>query len=108
MTGTEKLRKENQALCNEIKELKNKLQKVSDDLSKNKHGRHGERDCHQVKHIQLHLYQANMTTSSALKRKLRNKFRSSFQELLKFQLCVIILENLSKPLKPIVISSTLK
>ena len=27
-------RKENQALCNEIEELKNKLQKVTDDLSK--------------------------------------------------------------------------
>ena len=42
MTGTEKLRKENQALRNEIEELKNKLKKVSDDLSKNQHGRHGE------------------------------------------------------------------
>ena len=29
---------------NEIEELKNKLQKVSDDLSKNQHGRHGERE----------------------------------------------------------------
>ena len=32
MTGTEKLRKENQALRNETEELKNKLKKVSDDL----------------------------------------------------------------------------
>lgn len=44
MTGNDKLRKENQALCKEIEELKNKLQKVSDYLSKNQHGRHAERE----------------------------------------------------------------
>lgn len=44
MTGADKLRKENQALRNEIEELTSKLQKVSDDLSKNQHGRHGERE----------------------------------------------------------------
>ena len=44
MTGTEKLQKENQALHNEIEELKNKLQNVSDDLSKNQHGRHAEQE----------------------------------------------------------------
>ena len=44
MTGTDKLRKENQALRNEIEELKSKLQKVSDDLSKNQHGGHAERE----------------------------------------------------------------
>ena len=44
MTGNDKLRKENQALRNyEIEELKNKIEKVSDDLSKNQHGRHPER-----------------------------------------------------------------
>ena len=44
MTGTDKLRRENQALRNEIEELKSKLQKVSDDLSKNQHGGHAERE----------------------------------------------------------------
>ena len=47
MAGNDKLRKENQALRKGIEELKNKLQlqKVSDDLSKNQHGRrHGERE----------------------------------------------------------------
>ena len=34
MTGNDKVQKENQTLRNEIKELKNKLQKVIDDLSK--------------------------------------------------------------------------
>ena len=44
MTGNDKLRKENQALRNyEIEELKNKVEKVSDDLSKNQHGRHAKR-----------------------------------------------------------------
>ena len=38
MTGDDKLQKENQTLRNEIKELKNKLQKVSDDLSKSQLG----------------------------------------------------------------------
>ena len=37
------VRKENQALCNEIEKLTNKLQKVSDDLTKNQQGRHGKR-----------------------------------------------------------------
>lgn len=45
MTDTEKLLKENRPLRNEIEELKNKLQKVSDDLSKNQHGEHqGEQE----------------------------------------------------------------
>ena len=34
MTDNDKLRKENQTLGNENEELKNKLQRVSDDLSK--------------------------------------------------------------------------
>ena len=38
MTGDDKLQKENQTLGKEIKEVKNKLQKVSDDLSKSQIG----------------------------------------------------------------------
>ena len=38
MTGNDKVQKENQTLRNEIKELKNKLQKVIDDLSKSQLG----------------------------------------------------------------------
>ena len=38
MTGDDKLQKGNQTLGNEIKEVKNKLQKVSDDLSKSQIG----------------------------------------------------------------------
>ena len=37
------VRKEHQALRNEIEDLKNKLQKVSDDLTKNQHGQHSKR-----------------------------------------------------------------
>ena len=37
------VRKEHQALRNEIKYLKNKLQKVSDDLTKNQQGQHSKR-----------------------------------------------------------------
>ena len=49
MTGNDKLRKVNQALRNEIEELKKKLQKVADDPLKNQHGRHAEREnCHQL------------------------------------------------------------
>ena len=49
MTGNDKLRKVNQALRNEIEELKKKLQKVSDDQLKNQHGRYAEREnCHQL------------------------------------------------------------
>ena len=49
MTGNDKLRKVNQALRNEIEELKKKLQKVSDDQLKNQHGRYAERkNCHQL------------------------------------------------------------
>ena len=43
MTGNDKLQKENQTLRNEIKELKNKLQKVIDDLSKSQLGWQAER-----------------------------------------------------------------
>ena len=35
--------KEHQALRNEIEDLKNKLQKVSDDLTKNQQGQHSKR-----------------------------------------------------------------
>ena len=38
MTGMTSYKKENQTLQNEIEELKNKLQKVSDDLSKSQIG----------------------------------------------------------------------
>ena len=101
-------RKQNQALCNEIEELKNKLQKVTDDLSKINMADTRKRNCHQEKRIQLNLCQANMATSSASKWKLRGKFRSSSQELTKFQsVCAIILGNLSKPQKRTVINSTL-
>ena len=44
MTGTDKLRKENQALQNDFEELKSKLQKVSDDLSKNQRDGHAEQE----------------------------------------------------------------
>ena len=101
-------RKENQALCNEIEELKNKLQKVTDDLSKINMADTPNGNCHQEKRIQLNLCQANMATSSASKWKLRGKFRSSSQELRKFQFCAIILGNLSKPQKHTVINSTLR
>ena len=37
------VRKEHQALRNEIKDLKNKLQKASDDLTKNQQGQHSKR-----------------------------------------------------------------
>ena len=37
------VRKEHQALRNEIGDLKNKLQKVSDDLTKNQQGQHSKR-----------------------------------------------------------------
>ena len=37
------VRKEHQALRNEIEDLKNKLQKVSDDLTKNQQGQHSKR-----------------------------------------------------------------
>jgi len=43
----------------------------------------------------LNLRQANMTTSSASKWKLRGKFRYSSHELTKFQFCAIILGNLA-------------
>ena len=43
MTGNDKVQKENQTLRNEIKELKNKLQKVIDDLSKSQLGWQAER-----------------------------------------------------------------
>ena len=36
------MREENQTLGNEMEQLKIKLQKVSDDLSKNQHGGHAE------------------------------------------------------------------
>ena len=65
-------------------------------------------NCHQEKCIQLNLCQANMATSSASKQKLRGKFKSSSQELRKFQFCVIILGNPSKPQKHTVINSTLR
>ena len=41
MSGTEKLRKENQSLCNEIADLKEKLQKISENLAtmEEQHGR---------------------------------------------------------------------
>ena len=65
-------------------------------------------NCHQEKRIQLNLCQANMATSSASKQKLRGKFKSSSQELRKFQFCVIILGNPSKPQKHTVINSTLR
>ena len=49
MTGNDTLRKVNQALRNEIEELKKKLQKVSDDPLKNQHGRHAKREnCQQL------------------------------------------------------------
>ena len=65
-------------------------------------------NCHQEKRIQLNLCQANMATSSASKWRLRGKFKSSSQELRKFQFCVIILGNPSKPQKHTVINSTLR
>ena len=65
-------------------------------------------NCHQEKCIQLNLCQANMATSSASKQRLRGKFKSSSQELRKFQFCVIILGNPSKPRKHTVINSTLR
>ena len=65
-------------------------------------------NCHQEKCIQLNLCQANMATSSASKQRLRGKFKSSSQELRKFQFCVIILGNPSKPQKHTVINSTLR
>ena len=65
-------------------------------------------NCHQEKRIQLNLCQANMATSSASKQRLRGKFKSSSQELRKFQFCVIILGNPSKPQKHTVINSTLR
>ena len=37
------VRKEHQALRNEIEDLKKKLQKVSDDLTKNQQGQHSKR-----------------------------------------------------------------
>ena len=37
------VRKEHQALRNEIEDSKNKLQKVSDDLTKNQQGQHSKR-----------------------------------------------------------------
>ena len=43
MTGNDMLQKENQTLRNEIKELKNKPQKVIDDLSKSQLGWQAER-----------------------------------------------------------------
>ena len=49
-----------------------------------------------------------MATSSASKQRLRGKFKSSSQELRKFQFCVIILGNPSKPQKHTVINSTLR
>ena len=101
-------RKENSTLCNEIEELKNKLQKVTDDLSKINMADMPNGNCHQEKRIQLNLCQANMATSSASKWRLRGKFKSSSQELRKFQFCVIILGNPSKPQKHTVINSTLR
>ena len=65
-------------------------------------------NCQQEKRIQLNLCQANMATSSASKQKLRGKFKSSSQELRKFQFCAIILGNLSKPQKHTVINSILR
>ena len=65
-------------------------------------------NCHQEKRIQLNLCQANMASSSASKQRLRGKFKSSSQELRKFQFCVIILGNPSKPQKHTVINSTLR
>jgi len=53
-------------LCNEIEELKNKLQKVTDDLSKINMADTPNGNCHQEKRIQLNLCQANMETSSFL------------------------------------------
>ena len=53
--------------CNEIEELKNKLQKVTDDLSKINMADMPNGNCHQEKRIQLNLCQANMATSSASK-----------------------------------------
>ena len=95
MTANDKLRKENQVLRNEIEELKKKLLKVIDELSKNQHGRHAERELSPGKGVQLNLRQANMTTSSASKWKLRGKFRYSSHELTKYQFCAIILGNLA-------------
>ena len=37
MTGTEKLRKENQALRKEIQDLKNQLKKITDDMLSSLH-----------------------------------------------------------------------
>ena len=44
MTGTEKLRKENQSLRNEIADLKAKLQKISENVTKmeEQHGRRAD------------------------------------------------------------------
>ena len=60
-------RKENPTLCYEIEELKNKLRKVTDDLSKINMADMPNGNCHQEKRIQLNLCQANMATSSASK-----------------------------------------
>ena len=60
-------RKENPTLCYEIEELKNKLRKVTDDLSKINMADMPNGNCHQEKRIQLNLCQANMATLSASK-----------------------------------------
>ena len=81
MTANDKLPKENQVLRNEEETTESY--------------RHAERELSPGKGIQLNLRQANMTTSSASKWKLRGKFRCSSHELTKFQFCAIILGNLA-------------
>ena len=49
------VQKEHQALRNEIEDLKNKLQKVSDDLTKNQQGQHSTHSFLRCALTRLHL-----------------------------------------------------
>ena len=106
MTGTDKLRKENQALRNEIEELKSKLQKVSDDLSKNQHGGHAERELSPGKAHSVEFMSSQYDSFIRFKVEAERQIQKLISR--KFQFYAIILGNLSKPRKHIVINSTSK
>ena len=95
MSGTEQLRKENQSLRNEIADLKEKMQKISENLSTmvEQHGRRRvEREMSpgRVHAVEFVSQQYDMLT------KFKEEAGRQIQELMKFRLFVIVLRNQSK------------